>query len=185
MEGHEDKRESEAALDEGRRGRRGAAKLREELEALRKEIEQSRQEADQLRDRWMRAAADLENYRKRSAREREELARFAHEGLLKELLPILDNLGRALDHGDNPQAQDGMLEGVRMVQRQFAAALERAGVTPIVALNQPFDPALHEAVMQVDSAGHEPNMVVQEMERGYRLHDRLLRPSKVAVSRRS
>lgn len=154
------------------------------LEELKERIQQLTEEAEQLRDKWLRAVAELDNFRKRSAREREELLRQVQGDVIKEFLPILDNLQRALAHSNNQDGQPGLLEGIKMIERQFSNTLERLGVTPIEALHQAFDPGRHEAMIQVETEEFEPNVVVEELERGYLWHDRLLRPAKVAVSKR-
>lgn len=165
-------------------GRRKQERLKQEIEVLRKELQEAKGEAEQLRDRWMRAVAELENFKKRSARDREELLRQAQERVMREFLPVLDNLQRALAHANNTEGTEGLLEGIQMIERQFISALERLGVTPMEVLHQAFDPGKHEAMMQVESEEHEPNTVVQELEKGYLWQDRLLRPAKVAVSKR-
>jgi len=164
---------------EERKAKRGGAKLREEMEELRRAKEEAQSESEQMRDRWMRAVADLDNYKKRASRERDDFFKYANENVAREFLPILDNLQRALAHQKDGNDQRGFLEGIEMIERQFLAALEKMGVTPIQALNQPFDPSRHEAMLQVESGECEPNTVVQELERGYMLHDRLDRKSVV------
>jgi molecular chaperone GrpE len=130
-------------------------------------------------DRWVRTQADLENLRKRNDRQREEVQKFANERLLKDILPIVDNLERALS-----SSADGasLLEGVRLVLRQFADVLTRNGVKAFSAVGEPFDPSRHEALMQQES-DLPPNTVVSEMAKGYLLHDRLVRPAAVVVSK--
>jgi molecular chaperone GrpE len=177
--------QEQEAITEEKRSRRGATKLKEENEALVRALSESKAEAEQLRDRWMRAVADLENFRKRSSKEREDFLKFACESLIRDLLPILDNLQRAIAHGGDPNGHANLLEGIQMVERQFNGVLERLGVVPIQSLNREFDPSRHEAMLQVESGGHKPNTIVQELEKGYLLHDRLLRPAKVAVSKRT
>ncbi len=188
----EDERVDETPLQreepsgEGKRPRRGAmARLKEEVESLKQELARLQGEVEQIRDRWMRAVADLENYKKRCARELEESHRYGNEKLLREILPIMDNMERALNHTQNAGNGEAFLEGVQMIHRQFLSALERCGVRSVKALHEPFDPSRHEAMIQVESPEHDPNIVVQELEKGYLLHDRLLRPAKVAVSKRS
>ncbi len=159
-------------------------RLKQEMEALRRDLQEAKTQMEQLRDKWMRAVAELDNFKKRSARDQEELLRHAQEKVFREFLPILDNLQRALVHANNTQSKEGLLEGIQMIERQFISALERLGVTPMEVLHQAFDPARHEALMQVESEEHEPNTVVQELEKGYLWKERLLRPAKVAVSKR-
>jgi molecular chaperone GrpE len=135
-------------------------------------------------DLYLRERADLENARKRHQRDKEEALRFANDRLLKEMIPVLDNLERAVDHAD--QADDdnqGLLEGVNMTINQFRKSLENFGVKPIKAVGENFDPNLHQAMGQVESADQAPNTVVTEFQKGYLLHDRLLRPSMVMVAK--
>jgi molecular chaperone GrpE len=143
-----------------------------------------RQEAEQNRDLYLRARADLENYRKRAQRDKEDLARFANENILREILPVLDNLERAVEHaGRDDNAQGGLFEGVRMTVDMFGRLIERFGVVPITTVGESFDPSRHEAVGQIESAEHAPNTVVQELQKGYLLNDRLLRPAMVMVAK--
>lgn len=179
-------REVPAAKEQAREERTETAAsgtLEKELQTLKQEVRRLQAEVEDYKDRWMRAAAELDNVKKRVSRDKADLMRFANERLLKEILPILDNLERALDHSKERENLKALVEGIEMIQRQFVAVLESFGVRPIDALNQPFDPSVHEAMMQVESEQHEPNTVIQELERGYWLHDRLLRPSRVAVSK--
>jgi len=148
------------------------------------ELDAAREEARKNWDLYLRSQADLENYRKRVQREKQEMARFANEGLLRDLLPVIDNLQRAVDHAREQQNDAGaLIEGVEMTLGQFASTLEKFGVTPVEAAGKPFDPALHEAMGQMVSADMPPNHVAQELQKGYRLHDRLLRPALVMVSK--
>jgi molecular chaperone GrpE len=132
-------------------------------------------------DRYLRSAADLENLRKRQKREMEDAKFDAKNRILKEMLPVVDNLERAIEHasqaGTNP-----IVEGVQLVLRQFTTAFERLDVIPIDAMNQPFDPNLHEAISQQESES-PPGTIVQVLQRGYRSGDRLLRPSLVVVAK--
>jgi molecular chaperone GrpE len=163
-----------------------AAALAAEVESLRAQLElsqeKSREVLEKLReehDRLLRTAADLENYRKRSAREREEIQKFAAERLLKDLLPVVDNLDRALAAA--PEG-DPLAGGVKLVLASLEQLLARHGVKAFSALGRPFDPTLHEAVMQVPSAAHAAGTVVLEHGRGFMMHDRLLRPAMVGVA---
>ena len=144
------------------------AKGRETLEKLRDE-----------HDRRLRAAADLENYKKRAQRERDEIQKFGAERLLKDLLPIVDNLDRALAAAPpaNPLA-----DGVRLVRASLEQVLAKHGVKAFRALGLAFDPALHEALLQVPTAEQPPGTVVIEHARGFKLHDRLVRPALVGVA---
>jgi molecular chaperone GrpE len=152
------------------------ADLRQQLAA--KEIE-----AKNNFDRLLRQAAELENYKKRSARERDDAARYANEMLLKDLLPVVDNLERAVAHAAGGGNGKPLVEGVEMVLRSLLDTLAKHGVSQMIALGQPFDPAKHEAIAQVESEDHEPNSIVEELHKGYLLRERLLRPALVSVAK--
>jgi molecular chaperone GrpE len=162
---------------------RQALRQREaELEVSQKMGRQTLERLKEEHDRALRALADLDNLRKRAGREREEHARFSQEKLLRELLPVLDNLDRALDHAGAPDAQGPLASGIEMTRKLFHEVLGRHGVKAFEALGQPFDPRLHEAMQSVESEA-APGMVLSELVRGYALHERLLRPAMVVVSR--
>jgi len=129
--------------------------------------------------------ADLENFRRRALKERSEVLQYGHQNLVKELLSTVDNLERAIDHARKSGGADleNLLQGVELVQRELGATLKKHGVTVIEAVGQAFDPALHEAMAQVAVADVPPSTVVEELEKGYRLRDRLLRPARVVVSK--
>lgn len=160
----------------------------EALIAAKKELEgaldQTQKEAAQLRDNWMRAAADLENYRRRAAKEREDVQKFGIERLLKDFLPVVDDLDRAVGVVESAQPDantEQLLGGVRLVQKKFLSTLEKHGVTTFAAQGQAFDPERHEAVQQAPS-DVPAGSVAQELQRGFLIHDRLLRPALVVVS---
>jgi molecular chaperone GrpE len=167
--------EGQAGEDPAAERARLAAELDLSMQKGRETLEKLREE----HERTLRAAADLENYRKRAAKEREEVQRFGNERLLKDLIPVLDNLERAVAAA---AADDPLAKGVRLVLRGFEETLGRHGVKAFSALGQPFDPRLHEAVMQVASGDQPPGMVVAEHGRGFLLNDRLVRPAMVGVS---
>jgi molecular chaperone GrpE len=132
-------------------------------------------------DRLLRVAAEFDNFKKRSAKEREDAQKFGIERLLKDFLPVADNLERALDHAEEHDLRQ-VIEGVKLVQKLFEAALAKHGVVGFSALGQPFDPNLHEALMQQESDA-PAGTVVSEMSRGYKLNERLARPAAVVVAR--
>lgn len=135
-------------------------------------------------DLYLRAVADLENYRKRAQREKEDLGRFGNEKLLREVLPIKDNLERAVEHAKDQESDaKALLEGVEMTLGLLSKTLEQFGVTAVDAVGELFDPARHEAMGQMESEEHPPNTVVQEMQKGYFLNDRLLRPALVMIAK--
>lgn len=143
-------------------------------------------EVERYRDQALRAAADLENYRKRMVREKEEAIRFANAGLLEKFLPILDNfeLGLEAARGDAAaQGSKGIVDGFAMVHRQLGDFLVSSGLQPIDAVGQPFDPKFHEALGHETDAAHAEGVVLRQLRRGYRLADRLIRPSSVIVNK--
>jgi molecular chaperone GrpE len=145
-------------------------------------------ENQSLRDRLMRALADAENTRRRAERSLDEMRQYAIAGFAREMLSVVDNLRRAIESAErNPvkSVEDAaLLEGVRSTERMLMQALARFGVQKIEALGAPFDPALHEAVMEIDDPEREPGTIAQVIEDGYMIHDRLLRPARVAVVKR-
>ncbi len=146
-------------------------------------LESALKEAAENRDRWMRAVADLENYKKRSLHERTKLLKYKNEELLRDLLGIVDNLERALGHSVEAGRNDPLVEGVAMTAKMFHDTLQKHGLTEIKALGEAFNPHIHEAIARIPcSEKDRPNHVVQEVEKGYMYQDRLLRPSKVVVS---
>lgn len=142
-------------------------------------------ERDDLKNRMLRAVADLENYRKRSAREKEDMRKYGIDRVVLELLPVLDNLERALEHADKSADNTTIVDGIRMVQRQFVGALEKHGVKGFDSKGEMFDPQKHEAIQQVETAEHETGTVLEEYQKGYYLHERLIRPALVVVARRT
>jgi len=157
--------------------------LEAELISLRQQLETKETEAKNNYERLLRQAAELENYKKRSARERDDAIRYANESLLKDLLPVVDNLERAIAHASGGGNGKPLVEGVEMVLRGLADVLTKHGAMPILAQGQPFDPTKHEAMTQVETDDHEPNSVVEELHKGYMLRDRLLRPALVSVAK--
>jgi len=143
---------------------------------------ESLEEIKALQDKYLRLAAEFDNYKRLSLREQRDSARFANEGLLKELLPILDNLERAVRSSKDKHRRDGLIQGVELTLKQFMETLAKFGVRPIASVGQAFDPSRHEAVARVESNTVPAGSVVDEFQRGYYLHDRILRPAMVTVS---
>src|SRR5262245_37667537 len=131
----------------------------DDLENLRQQLEAKEGEVKQIQDRLLRQAADLENYKKRSAREKADSIRYANENLVKDLLPVLDNLERALSYAQGGGNGKPLLEGIELVLKNLLEVLGRHGVSPVSAVGELFDPAKHEAVAQVESREHDPNQV--------------------------
>lgn len=146
-------------------------------------LHEKEEEVDRLQDRILRLAAEMENTRKRLEREKSEGICFANESLMRELLEVLDNLERAIQHAESGTEADILLEGIRMIHKGFLDSLAKFGCKPFESVGETFDPNLHEAVMQQETAGEPENLVLQELQKGYKLNDRLLRPAMVVVSK--
>ncbi len=151
-----------------------------ELEA---DLVAARDEARVAQDRWVRERADLENLKRRSAKERQDAVRYGNESLLRDLLPVVDNLERALGAAGGGGNGKSLVDGVELVLKAFMDTLQRNGVERVPAKGAPFDPAVHEAVAYVESPSHPAQQVIEEHQAGYRLNDRLLRPAMVTVSK--
>jgi molecular chaperone GrpE len=194
MSGEPNPDDSKPAADEGQ-----AAEIPVEVEApektlpgeakdpvseLEAKVATLEKESKDNKDRWLRAAADLENTRKRTKREIDDAKFETKNKVLKEMLPVVDNLERAIEHvgAEVDTKFKPFVEGVQLVLRQFATAFERLEVTAVDALNQPFDPNLHEAISQQES-DQPPGTIIQVLQRGYRAGDRLLRPALVVVAK--
>jgi len=154
-----------------------------DLDSVREQLAAKELEAKNNYDRFLRQVAELENFKKRTARERDDAIRFANESLIKDLLPIVDNLERAVAHASGGGNGKPIVEGVELVLKGLLDAMAKHGVTQISAVGQLFDPSKHEAMAQVESDSHEPNFVVDELHKGYMLRDRLLRPALVSVAK--
>ncbi len=151
--------------------------------ALHEALSAKAQEVDRLQDRLLRLQAEFENYKRRISREKAEFLKFAHEGLILDFLPVLDNLERALGAARAEAGSTPLLEGIEMIARLFRSVLEKAGVRPMEALGQPFDPAYHQAVAQVETSQGDAGLVVEEIQKGYLIEGRVLRPAMAKVSR--
>ena len=161
----------------------GAPGLPADIAQLQQQLAEKTKEAQENYDRALRLAAEMENLKKRLEREKADLLQFANENLIKELLPVVDNLELALDHGRQAGTPASFLEGIDLVHQGFLKALARFGVTPIAAVGQQFDPNFHNAVMQ-EMAPEVPDCtVLKELQKGYLLQNRLLRPAMVVVAR--
>jgi molecular chaperone GrpE len=161
----------------------GAETPEQTIGRLTAQLEEQTAEAKRNWDLYVRERAEIENFKKRMQREKVDALRFATEPLVRDLLPVIDNLERAVDHAASGGNGQPLLEGVRLVLKSALDVLERHGVIRVEASGGgPFDPNHHEAVMQVPDAGRRPNEVVEQYAPGYTLHDRLLRPARVSVS---
>jgi molecular chaperone GrpE len=157
------------------------------IEALSDELQSLKAEFEELTDRNVRLQAEFENFRRRGLKERQEAHNFGHQNLVKDLLPAVDNLDRALAHSEGSSGADleGVLQGIELVRRELLGVLGKHGVEKVEASGVPFDPVVHEAMAQIENDDVAPNTVVQVLEEGYKLRDRMLRPSRVLVSKKS
>ena len=153
----------------------------QEAEDLGEALVAARQEAEEYRDKYLRALAEMENYKKRLERAYDDRVLMEKERLLQPLLEVVDNLERAIEHGQEGKSEEGLLAGVEMVGQQLLRVLEAEGVEIVESLGQPFDPRYHEAVEMVPGDG-EQEMVAAEIQKGYLHHGRLLRPARVRVA---
>lgn len=171
--------EDTAAVDGGSTAENSGAGDQAELEALRAERDMWKERADMA----LRTAAETDNARRRARQEIEDARKYASEKLIADLLPVVDNFTRALEAAEQNPSVEALKEGVEATHRQLLDALQRVGLTRIEAVGQPFDPNVHEAIMQMAPAdGQEANQVVEELRAGYKLHDRVVRPSLVKVT---
>jgi molecular chaperone GrpE len=155
--------------------------LAERIEQLERDLAEARGKAEEHLYNWQRSAADFSNYKRRTDDERAQMGQFSNAILVNKLLSVLDDFDRALENVP-PEAHDAWIEGVKLVERKLRGVLESEGVTQIEAVGQPFDPNLHEAVAHEETTEHADNEVIGEVQRGYRLHDRVIRPSLVRVA---
>ncbi|MBW2646803.1 MAG: nucleotide exchange factor GrpE [Deltaproteobacteria bacterium] len=156
----------------------------ETLKEVQKKLKEKDAEAKEHYDRVLRTSAEFENFKKRSEREMADFRKFASEAVFKEILPIIDNLERALDVSGNSDCE-AVIGGVEMTLKQFMSSFSKFGVVPIEAVGKPFDPRFHEAVMGEESDTQPNNIVLREMQKGYMINDRLLRPSMVVVAKQA
>jgi molecular chaperone GrpE len=177
---HEPEHASPQAVPEGAKPQTAAENAKPQVA---ENAEQKlRSELAAAKDRELRVHAELDNYRKRAARELDERLRYANLGLLRDILPVIDNVDRAIEAADKNADAAALLEGFKMVSQQLGEVLQRHHCTRIEALNTPFDPNVHHAVMQQPSEEHPANTVLMVTQNGYQLHDRVVRPSQVIVS---
>jgi molecular chaperone GrpE len=149
--------------------------LSAEVEKLQGELEDQQQKA-------LRAQADFDNFRRRTRQEKEEFAKYASKQLIEQLLPVYDNFDRALQTSKDTQDFEALFKGVDMIYRQFSQILEQEGLKPLEVVGEPFNPEIHQAIMQVETDEYEEGIVVEEVQRGYILKDKVIRPAMVKVS---
>jgi molecular chaperone GrpE len=175
----EEEKQKDSAGEEAQPVSAAAEPVQDEVEELRRQLLSQQAECEQLKDQQLRLRAEFDNYRKRMLRELDQARFSATANLIRLLLPVVDNLERALAHAEE---EDGLAVGVRMVHKQLADLFAAEGLVPIEARGQVFDPNLHDALSMTPSEEVEAGIVLQEFERGYKLKDQVLRPAKVIVS---
>jgi molecular chaperone GrpE len=185
VEGEEDTapEEMKAVKHPGRKCRPSRKDLEAELEGLSQELEKVSAELEETKDRFLRGLADFDNYKKRVTREREQLVRCANEDLIKRMLEVVDNLERALAAASETEDLEGFKKGVELIYKHLREVLTKEGLCPIACLGEAFDPNFHEAVMALEKEGEEPEKIIEEIQKGYTLDGRVIRPSKVVVSK--
>lgn len=153
-----------------------------EANALQAELDAAKEQAEQFRQRWLRAQADFDNFRRRTRQEKEDMLKYASMGLIEQLLPVVDNFERAIAASESSRDFDALFKGLEMIYKQLIQVLEQEGLKPIEAVGQPFNPEYHQAVMRVQSEEHGEGIVVDELQKGYMLKEKVLRPSMVSVN---
>ena len=154
------------------------------VEDIETRLEKAEEEAKENYDRFLRVSAEFDNYKKRTSREMSEFRKYANESLIKELLSVVDNMERAIVSANSEEnAGNGIIEGVDLTVKEILRMFDKYYVKPIQAVGEPFDPAFHQAVMQEESEDQPENTVLSELQKGYMIHDRLLRPAMVVVSK--
>ncbi len=151
---------------------------------LKVKLTEKEKEAADNYDKYLRAVAELDNYKKRAAKEKNEILKYGKEEIINDILPFVDSLDRALEHAGSSTDVHAFKEGLKLIQDQLLCCLKKHGVEAIECAGKEFDPNFHEAMMQIDSEHHEANKVINEFQRGYLLNGRLLRPSRVSVCKK-
>ncbi len=176
--------EAESSVDsEGEGEQTAPAADQPDAEKTRNPLEEARAEIERVRDQLLRTAADYDNFRKRTRRELDDAQKRGREELLRELLPVFDNLERAVVHAGQASDPKAVADGVAIVLKQFADTLGRVGIKRIAAVGAPFDPAQHEAIQQIETDEHPAGTVVAEVQPGYAMGDRLVRAAMVVVAK--
>lgn len=162
--------------EEKKKKKSKTARLEEELERVKTELKD-------YRERYLRALADLDNFKKRMIKEKQEYIEFANENLIKSLLSVLDNFERAIDSAKITNEFQPFYKGIELIYQELKKILEKEGLKEFSSLGEEFNPQKHEAVVALESDDHPPNIIVDELQKGYILKDRIIRPAKVAVSK--
>jgi len=154
-----------------------------ELPREKTETELLAEQLEEQKNKWLRALADFDNYKKRVALEQDQFIKFSNESLIKEILPSLDGLNKALETAETAKLNEGLIKGLALVSRQLKDALAKFGLEEIAAKNMPYDPNVHEAILQKESEKPE-NTIIEEVQKGFTLHGRVIKPSMVIVSKK-
>jgi len=165
--------------------KREISSLRNQLKAVKEELKSTDKEAGEYLDYLKRLKAEFENYKRRSQKERERIVSWSKEDLIKQFLPVLDDLEGAVDSSQQSNNLASLMEGMRMILEKLKAVLQKQGLQEVKAEGEEFDPHFHEALMSVDLAEYPDNLVVEEMRKGYKLNNKILRPAMVKVNKRS
>jgi molecular chaperone GrpE len=182
-------RQSEQSLEQDKRGEEKVSEpVDKALDQLTKEelLEKAREfqkESEKNYDLYLRSQAEMENLKKRNRKEREDYLKFASESLIKDMLPVLDNLEQALSHSENENNVHALKEGIRLILKGLKDTLSKSGLEEVKALGEPFDPCFHEAVSEMADPKAKPGIVLTELQKGYLLNARLIRPAMVVVNR--
>lgn len=184
----EQEKEGSPRGEEPRSAKRGGKEKVKRVEDMTKQelvtkVREVEEEVQKNYDLYMRAYAEMENVKRRGIKEREELRKYANESLIKELLPVIDNLQKAISHARNDENPSGLVEGLELTLDGLMKTLEKAGLKQVEADGKPFDPNFHEAISQQQDEGTPPGHVLTEFQKGYLLNGRLIRPAMVVVSR--
>jgi len=153
-------------------------------EQLLEKVQELQKESEKNNDLYLRSQAEMENMKKRNKKDKEDWLKFANESLIKEILPVLDNLEKALSHSNNENSIDALKEGIRLTLKGLKDSLSRSGLEEVKALGEPFDPCFHEAVSEISDPKAKPGTVVTELQKGYVLNRRLIRPAMVVVNKK-
>ena len=178
-----DKEKKTKEKDETQEEHKKKKKKDDAVEELRKTLEEKEESFKELNNRYLYLQADFENFKKIKAKEKQDLLKFGNEVLIKELIPVIDNLERAIDHANKTEGGKGIIEGIQITLNEFLKVLERSGIEGVEAVGRKFDPNLHEALFQEEREDVEPDIVISELQKGYVLNGRLLRPARVSVSK--
>jgi len=153
------------------------------IEQLKSELKNALEEVKEYKDKYLRTLAEMDNQRKRMIRERDDFQKYANEKLILSILPVVDNFERAINAGENSNTDKKILDGVKLIFKQLKGILEKEGLKPFESVGQKFDPYKHEAFLAIESKEHEPSTILEEIEKGYLLDDKIIRPAKVTVSK--